>query len=580
MANSTVASPMRAGASLRKTNKPLMEKRRRARINDSLSQLKSLVITGNKKDSSQFNKLEKADILELTVKHLRTLQTHQQQQQQMNGTDPAGTPRYQDGFMECANEVIRYLSQAPGFSDDAKCRVINHLASCLQLANNKDKAMQANALAAQPAAAMNTNVTPTATVLNGGLIAASTAGVPAQGQIIQIVSGPPPAVAPPTGKPQNVHILPSPPTATVIGSNNIAMAAPHGTPSGRPSISVPGQQLAASHYSQPLHIHIPPAFSPVLVGKAENVAAVTGTRQPPKQLQQVQQQQQQQKQQQQQQQPMDIVPSQTCPEQSPIRSASSAMSTGAFQHANKVQRLSAECSVMTITRESTPSPKTRLPSSPVNSRQHQQQLQHQLDTPITHVHKIHGFYSSAEDFVPSRPRTFSMASSSSSSSSSSSVAENELPSPLNLSSQSPTSCSAQPRAVGSGVESAPKPRHFMDKNNNINNSSCYNNNNNNNKNISSYSSDQENMNMNISGSAHFSSTYRLGSYSPSSQPFSSVMLNSRGKPCSDGDNAGPALKYMSLMMEEDRQCTRNHGHRSRSTSPASSVGEDRLWRPW
>lgn len=85
------------------SSKPIMEKRRRARINESLGQLKTLILDALKKDvslflsitnvhdthickvqklnelfsliqSSRHSKLEKADILEMTVKHLRNLQ--------------------------------------------------------------------------------------------------------------------------------------------------------------------------------------------------------------------------------------------------------------------------------------------------------------------------------------------------------------------------------------------------------------------------------------------------------------------------------------------------------------------------
>ncbi|KAK5930739.1 hypothetical protein CgunFtcFv8_026954 [Champsocephalus gunnari] len=61
----------------RKSSKPIMEKRRRARINESLGQLKTLILDALKKDSSRHSKLEKADILEMTVKHLRNLQRAQ-----------------------------------------------------------------------------------------------------------------------------------------------------------------------------------------------------------------------------------------------------------------------------------------------------------------------------------------------------------------------------------------------------------------------------------------------------------------------------------------------------------------------
>lgn len=72
----------------RKSNKPIMEKKRRARINHCLNQLKSLILeTDNER--SRHSKLEKADILEMTVKYLQTLrayhvhlqQIHQLQQQ-------------------------------------------------------------------------------------------------------------------------------------------------------------------------------------------------------------------------------------------------------------------------------------------------------------------------------------------------------------------------------------------------------------------------------------------------------------------------------------------------------------------
>uniref|UniRef100_A0A8C9JLX5 Hes family bHLH transcription factor 1 n=1 Tax=Panthera tigris altaica TaxID=74533 RepID=A0A8C9JLX5_PANTA len=72
----------------RKSSKPIMEKRRRARINESLSQLKTLILDALKKNESgsRHSKLEKADILEMTVKHLRNLQRAQM-------TGEGGLPR-------------------------------------------------------------------------------------------------------------------------------------------------------------------------------------------------------------------------------------------------------------------------------------------------------------------------------------------------------------------------------------------------------------------------------------------------------------------------------------------------------
>ncbi|XP_041859841.1 transcription factor HES-2.1 [Melanotaenia boesemani] len=71
-ARSTVAQRKQANE-LRKTLKPLLEKRRRARINDSLNHLKSLILPLVGKDNARYSKLEKADILEMTVRFLRDL---------------------------------------------------------------------------------------------------------------------------------------------------------------------------------------------------------------------------------------------------------------------------------------------------------------------------------------------------------------------------------------------------------------------------------------------------------------------------------------------------------------------------
>lgn len=62
----------------KRTNKPLMEKRRRARINQSLAILKALILESTKANNNKtgehqpkHTKLEKADILELTVRHFQ-----------------------------------------------------------------------------------------------------------------------------------------------------------------------------------------------------------------------------------------------------------------------------------------------------------------------------------------------------------------------------------------------------------------------------------------------------------------------------------------------------------------------------
>lgn len=134
MADTAVASPIKSDHNSRKNKKPLMEKRRRARINSCLSQLKALVLQAIKKDSSQFSKLEKADILELTVKHLRALQ--RQQAAGAMTSDPNVVSKYRAGFNECAKEVMRYMGSVREVHDEVKERVLGHLAGCLQVVNH------------------------------------------------------------------------------------------------------------------------------------------------------------------------------------------------------------------------------------------------------------------------------------------------------------------------------------------------------------------------------------------------------------------------------------------------------------
>lgn len=62
----------------RKIRKPLMEKKRRARINDSLETLKQMLLDTKSpikegKNGQRTAKLEKADILEMTVQYLQSL---------------------------------------------------------------------------------------------------------------------------------------------------------------------------------------------------------------------------------------------------------------------------------------------------------------------------------------------------------------------------------------------------------------------------------------------------------------------------------------------------------------------------
>uniref|UniRef100_A0A672H7F5 Transcription factor HES-1-like n=1 Tax=Salarias fasciatus TaxID=181472 RepID=A0A672H7F5_SALFA len=79
--------------------------------------------------SSRHSKLEKADILEMTVKHLRNLQ--RLQMTAAVNTDPSVLGKYRAGFSECVGEVTRFLSTCEGVNAEVRTRLLGHLAACV-----------------------------------------------------------------------------------------------------------------------------------------------------------------------------------------------------------------------------------------------------------------------------------------------------------------------------------------------------------------------------------------------------------------------------------------------------------------
>ncbi|XP_067109704.1 transcription factor HES-1-B-like [Osmerus mordax] len=137
--NGTPDKP-RTASEHRKSSKPIMEKRRRARINDSLGQLKTLILEALKKDTSRNSKLEKADILEMTVKHLRNIQ--RLQMTAAVNLDPSLMGKYRAGFSECIGEVTHFLSTCEGVNAEVRTRLLSHLAGCVSQINPVNYATQ------------------------------------------------------------------------------------------------------------------------------------------------------------------------------------------------------------------------------------------------------------------------------------------------------------------------------------------------------------------------------------------------------------------------------------------------------
>jgi hairy-and-enhancer-of-split protein len=106
----------------RKVMKPLLERKRRARINACLDELKDLMVFALQSEGESISKLEKADVLELTVRHLQKLK-----RQQMLALNPAlDLDRFHAGYTACATEVSKCLAST-GVDITVGSRLMSHL---------------------------------------------------------------------------------------------------------------------------------------------------------------------------------------------------------------------------------------------------------------------------------------------------------------------------------------------------------------------------------------------------------------------------------------------------------------------
>ncbi|XP_060893015.1 class E basic helix-loop-helix protein 41 isoform X2 [Labrus mixtus] len=120
----------------------LIEKKRRDRINECIGQLKDLLPEHLK--LSTLGHLEKAVVLELTLKHLNALTAVTEQQHQkiialqngdrsLKSSIHADLDAFHSGFQTCAKEVLQYLSQFENWATrEQRCaQLIGHLHTAL-----------------------------------------------------------------------------------------------------------------------------------------------------------------------------------------------------------------------------------------------------------------------------------------------------------------------------------------------------------------------------------------------------------------------------------------------------------------
>ncbi|CAC5377678.1 Hairy and enhancer of split-related protein helt,Hairy and enhancer of split-related protein HELT [Mytilus coruscus] len=115
------------------TSHKVIEKKRRDRINSCLSELSQTVPAAFSKQTS--GKLEKAEILEMTVEYLRAIQATELGIRVENGDWYSSEiwtdfmQHYQTGYNDCIREIMRYMMDVEGLNvHDQRCaRMMSYL---------------------------------------------------------------------------------------------------------------------------------------------------------------------------------------------------------------------------------------------------------------------------------------------------------------------------------------------------------------------------------------------------------------------------------------------------------------------
>ncbi|XP_032899420.1 transcription factor HES-5-like [Amblyraja radiata] len=112
-----------------KLMKPIVEKKRRDRINSSIGQLKSLL--GEEFQNGEPNmKMEKADILEMTVNYLKL---HSQRMFTVTYSKSL-THNFKEGYTRCLQE-IQHFTFAPESKIDVQNKLVKYLHKAYDLPN-------------------------------------------------------------------------------------------------------------------------------------------------------------------------------------------------------------------------------------------------------------------------------------------------------------------------------------------------------------------------------------------------------------------------------------------------------------
>ncbi|XP_023259889.1 transcription cofactor HES-6-like [Seriola lalandi dorsalis] len=115
----------------RKMRKPLVEKKRRARINESLQELRVLIA-----DTDLQSKMENAEVLEMTVKRVESILKNRAQE--VDAVNREACERFAAGYIQCMHDVHTFVSSCPGIDPTDAAELLNHLLESMPL-NDEDR---------------------------------------------------------------------------------------------------------------------------------------------------------------------------------------------------------------------------------------------------------------------------------------------------------------------------------------------------------------------------------------------------------------------------------------------------------
>ncbi|CAD5116193.1 DgyrCDS5109 [Dimorphilus gyrociliatus] len=112
-------------------SKPLIERRRRARINEHLAHLKLLIMQDIRMQPGKVNKLDKAEIMDMTVSYLGKIKKDKTTAHQKNSYIDNNDSFFSQGFIDCAGIVLSFLGNDDQVDIETRTKLLNHLSASL-----------------------------------------------------------------------------------------------------------------------------------------------------------------------------------------------------------------------------------------------------------------------------------------------------------------------------------------------------------------------------------------------------------------------------------------------------------------